>query len=241
MTNYVDDKNVSNAADQAKGVGVRLDTNVEKIIALQPDLVLLDNIMTKPEVIKQLRDAKINVFVLTLPSNIDQEKDKLKILGQLTGEESKAQDITNSMDSKLKEISDKLSVLKEDQKLTVLDYSEMGTTSGKDTNFDDIVTRAGLINPVSKEGIDGWPQLSKEKIVKYNPDIISLPSWYYDTKVNYDSLSNSIKNDKALAGVKAVKNDKLFALPYKHITTTSQYSVLAVEEMAKAAYPELFK
>lgn len=241
MTHYVDDENVSNIADQVKGVGARLDTNVEKIIAIQPDLVLLDIVLTKPEVIKQLRDAKINVFVLSLPYNIDQERNMLKLLGQLTGEQSKAQELDNWMDTKLKAVSDKLSTLTEDQKLTVVDYSEMGTTSGKGTNFDDIVNRAGLINPVSKEGIEGWPQLSKEMIVKYNPDIISLPSWYYDTKISYESLANSIKNDKALAGVKAVKNNKLFALPYKHMTSTSQYSVLIVEEMAKAAYPELFK
>jgi len=240
MTNYVDDANVSNVAEAAKGVGQRLDSNAEKIIALQPDLVLVDSWAQK-DFIKQLRDAKLTVFVLNVPANVDQQKEMLKLLGNITDEDSKAEETINWMDVKLKGVSDMLANLKEEQKLSILDYSEMSSTSGIGTNFDDVVTRAGLINPVSKDGLEGWPQLSKEMVIKYNPDIISLPSWYYDSKVSFNSLSKSIKDDKSLAGVKAVKNDKLISVPYNHLSTTSQYSVLAIEDMAKAAYPDLFK
>ena len=240
MTYYTDDAKVSNIADEAKGVGTRTETNAEKIIALQPDLVLMDN-LADANVIKQLRDAKLTVFMLITPSNIEQVKDNLKLLGKIVGEEAKAQDITDWMEKKIKAVSDKIELITDDQKQTVLDYSEMGTTSGKGTNFDDIVTRAGLINPISKEGLEGWPELSKEMIIKYNPQIIILPSWYYDTKVNFYSLNEKIKGDKALADVKAVKNNKIISVPYNHISSTSQYAVLAVEDIAKIAYPGLFK
>jgi iron complex transport system substrate-binding protein len=240
MTNYVDDADVSNVAQEAKGVGQRVDSNAEKIIALQPDLVFVDA-WAQADFISQLRDAKITVFVLNTVTDIDKAKAMLELLGEITDSQSNAEKTISWMDEKLKEVSDKLVNLKEEQKLTILDYSEMSSTSGKGTNFDDVVTRAGLINPVSKAGLKDWPQLSKEMVIKYNPDIISLPSWYYDSKVNFNSLSGSIKGDKSLAGVKAVKNDRLISVPYKHISTTSQYSVLAVEDMAKAAYPELFK
>ncbi len=240
MTHYVDDVNVSNVAEAAKGVGQRLGLNAEKIIALQPDLVFVDT-WTEQDFIKQLRDAKLTVFVLNVPSSVDQQKEMLKLLGNVTDQAIKAEETISWMDGKLKEVSDKLANLKEEQKLTILDYSEMNSTSGKGTNFDDVVTRAGLINPVSKAGLEGWPQLSKEMVIKFNPDIISLPSWYYDSKVSFNSLYKSIKDDKSLAGVKAVKNDKLISIPFKHISTTSQYSVLAIEDMAKVAYPELFK
>ena len=240
MTYYVDDPIVSNIADEAKGVGQRLDFNAEKILALQPDLVIVDT-WQDANIVKQLRDAKINVFVSIAPVNVDQQKELLKLLGNITDNKAKADEVNNWMDTKLKAVSDKLSGLKEEQKLTIIDYSEMSTTSGKGTNFDDVVTRAGLINPVSKEGLTGWPQLSKEMIVQYNPDLICLPSWYYDNKVSFKSLSESIFGDKSLAGVKAVKNKKLISVPHNHISSTSQYAVLAVEDLAKAAYPELFK
>ncbi len=240
MTYYADDAKVSNIAAEAKGVGKRTETNAEKIIAMQPDLVLVDN-MADANVIKQLRDANMTVYLLDTPSNMEQIKDNLKVLGNIVDEKAKAQDLINWMEQKLKAVSDKIELMTEDQKQTVLDYSEMGSTSGKGTNFDDIVTRAGLINPVSKEGLEGWPELSKEMIIKYNPQIIILPSWYYDTKVNFYSLNEKIKGDKALADIKAVKNNKIISVPYNHISSTSQYAVLAVEDIAKIAYPGLFK
>lgn len=241
LTNYVDDPAVSNVTELAKGVGQRLDSNAEKVIALQPDLVLVDS-WAQAEFIKQLRDAKLTVFVMNLPSNVDEQKEALKLLGNITDSSSKAGEVISWMDEKLKAVSDKLAGVKEEDRLTILDYSEMGSTSGKGTNFDDVVSRAGLINPVSRDGIEGWPELSKEMIVKYNPDIINLPSWYYDsTKASFESLSKLIKGDKALAGVKAVKNGKIISVPYNHLSSPSQYSVLAIEDMAKAAYPDLFK
>ncbi len=240
MTYYADDVKVSNIAAEVKGVGKRIETNSEKIIALQPDLVIMDN-LADANVVKQLRDAKITVFLMNTPSNMGQIKDNLKVLGNAVDEETKAQDLINWMEQKLKAVSDKIELMTDDQKQTVLDYSEMGTTSGKGTNFDDIVTRAGLINPVAKEGLEGWPDLSKEMIIKYNPNIIILPSWYYDTKVNFYSLNEKLKGDKALADIKALKNNKIISLPYNHISSTSQYAVLAVEDIAKVAYPELFK
>lgn len=241
MTNYVDDPAVSNVADTAKGVGKRLDFNAERIIAIQPDLVLADTWQDK-NILKQLKDSGISVFVVNSPKNVDEQKEMLKLLGQVTDSTANAEEVTAWMEQKLKAVSDKLAGLKEEQKLSIIDYSEMGSTSGKDTNFDDVVTRAGLTNPVAQAGLTGWPQLSKEMIIKYNPDIISVPSWFYDTsKTTPEGLKKSISQDKSLAGVKAVKNNRLILIPYNHLSTTSQYSVLAVEDMAKAAYPELFK
>lgn len=241
MTNYVDDPAVSNVADTVKGVGKRLDFNAERIIAIQPDLVLADTWQDK-NILKQLRDSGISVFVVNSPKNVDEQKEMLKLLGQVTDSTANAEEVTAWMEQKLKAVSDKLAGLKEEQKLSIIDYSEMGSTSGKDTNFDDVVTRAGLTNPVAQAGLTGWPQLSKEMIIKYNPDIISVPSWFYDTsKTTPEGLKKSISQDKSLAGVKAVKNNRLILIPYNHLSTTSQYSVLAVEDMAKAAYPELFK
>ncbi len=240
MTYYADDAKVSNIAGEAKGVGKRIESNAEKIIALQPDLVFLDK-MADANVIKQLRDANLTVFMLNTPSNIKEVEDNLELIGKIVGEAAKAKDIIAWMEQKLKAVNDRLELMTDDQKQTVLDYSEMGTTSGKGTNFDDIVTRAGLINPVSKEGLEGWPELSKEMIIKYNPQIIILPSWYYDAKVSFYTLNEKIKGDKALADIKAVKNNKIISVPQNHISSTSQYAVLAVEDISKVAYPGLFK
>lgn len=240
LTRYADDEGISNIAAEAKGVGARTTMDmIENIIALAPDLVILDT-WADVNYIKQLRDSGITVYAFRTPNNIDEQKMVIAELAHLVGADGKGQEIINWMDEKLKAVEDKLSALKPGQKLTVMDYGELGS-SGKGTNFDDIVTRAGLINVISRAGIEGWPMISKEKIIEFNPDIIILPSWYYDANNSFESMRDSLVNDPSLQTVSAIKNGRIISVPNPHISAISQYVVLAVEDVATAAYPGLFE
>jgi len=240
LTRYADDVGISNIASEAAGVGERTTMDqVEKIIALNPDLIILDT-WAEAKYLKQLRDAGLTVYAFRTPGNIDEQKDMILELAYVVGAEEKGQELVDWMDGKLKAIEEKLSVLKPEQKLTVMDYGELGS-SGLGTNFDDIVTRAGLVNVVSRAGIEGWPVISKEQIIEFDPDIIILPSWYYDQKNTFDSMRDSLKNDQSLQTVSAIREDRIISVPNPHISAISQYVVLAVEDVARAAYPELFE
>jgi iron complex transport system substrate-binding protein len=54
-------------------------------------------------------------------------------------------------------------------------------------------------------------------------------------------MKSMLKNDPSLSGIKAIANDRLISVPNKHISAISQYAVLSVEDVARAAYPGLFK
>ncbi len=240
LTKYADDAGISNISAEAAGVAARATMdNLENVIALKPDLVILDT-WADAKYVKQLRDAGINVYAFKTPSNIDEQKTIIAEISNIIGADAKGQEMTEWMSSKLKEMEEKLAKLKREDKLTVLDYGEMGS-SGRGTNFDDIVTRAGLINVVSEAGIEGWRVISKEKIIEFNPDIIILPSWYYDQSNSLQGMINTLKGDKSLQTVKAISRGRLISIPNPHISAISQYVVLAVEDVARAAYPELFE
>jgi len=239
MTRYADDEGISNIAAEAKGVGTRTTMDmIENIIALEPDLVILDT-WADVNYIKQLRDSGITVYAFRTPGNIDEQKAVIAELAHVVGADEKGQELINWMDEKLRAVEEKLSALRPEQKLTVMDYGELGS-SGKGTNFDDIVTRAGLINVISQAGIEGWPMISKEKIIEFDPDIIILPSWYYDANNSFEGMKDSLVNDPSLQTVSAIKNNRIISVPNPHISAISHYVVLAVEDVARAAYPELF-
>lgn len=240
ITSYADDAGISNVSADAAGVPERVSSDkLEKIIELKPDLLVLDT-WADPKFVKQMRDAGITVYTFKTPSNVDEQKTVIAELAKITGAEEKGTEIINWMDAKLNEVSNRLAALKPEEKLTVMDYGEMGS-SGKGTNYDDIVTRAGLINVVSKAGMEGWPVVSKEKMIEMNPDIITLPSWYYDRNNSLQGMTDKLKKDKSLQTVNAIKENRLISVPNPHISAISQYVVLGVEDVAKAAYPELFK
>lgn len=240
VTEYSVDAGISNVADAAKDVPNKILSDAEKVIGLQPDLVFVDT-WADPNFIKQLRDAKIPVYVFKTPSSVDEQKTTVQEIAHVVGADAKGREIVAWMDEKLTAVEDKLKALKPEEKLSILDYSESGSSSGKGSNFDDIVTRAGLVNVVSKAGMEGWPTLNKEDIVSMNPDIILLPSWYYDKTKSLEGLKDTLLKDSSLASVKAIKNQKLLSVSNPHISAISQYVVLGVEDVAKAAYPDLFK
>lgn len=240
LTRYANDESISNIAREAKNISARATMDdIEGVIALNPDLVIVDT-WADSNYVKQLRDSGINVYAFSTPCNIDEQKKVITELAHITGADDKGIELIEWINSKLAEVDDRLSKLKPEDKLTVMDYGEIGS-SGIGTNFDDIVTRAGLVNVVAKAGMKDWPVVSKEKMIELDPQIIILPSWYYDQSKSLDGMINELKGDESLQTISAIKNDRLIAVPNPHISAISQYVVLAVEDVAKAAYPKLFE
>jgi len=232
-------KGISNITDIAKDY-MKVESNIETVISLKPDIVFAADYM-RQDAIKQLRDAGIVVFCTKTPTNIEEQKEVILEVANIIGENEKGRQIVEDMDKKLKEIEDKVKTLKDEEKLTALSYNSYGSTYSKGTTFDDIITKAGLINAAAKAGLDAYAQISKEKIIEINPDVIFLPDWSYDESEDMSAFAEELKKDKSLASVNAIKNNRIYLLPEKHMSSVSQYVVLGVEDAAKAAYPHLFE
>ncbi|WBW97688.1 ABC transporter substrate-binding protein [Oceanirhabdus sp. W0125-5] len=233
-----ENKGASNVADIAVNFD-KAENNVEKIISLQPELVFASS-WIKKEQVEQMREAGIKVYCYGTANNIDQQKEVILEIAKIVGEKENGEKLVKEMDDKLNYVKEKLSGLKEEEKLRVLSYNSYGSTNAKGTTFDDIVNKAGCINVASEAGLEGWPQISKEKIIELNPDIITLPSVSYDDKTPED-FKKSIMEDESFKDVKAVKEGRVYLLPDKHMSAVSQYIVLGVEDLAKAAYGDLLE
>jgi len=239
LSELADDEGLSNVVKEADGFTLLAATDVEKLISLQPDMVFVAS-WTDANIVQQLRDAGINVYAYMAANNIDEQKKVIEEVAYVTGEVEKGKEIIAQMDSKLKYIEEKVKSLKEEEKLKALTCDSFFYTYGKNTTFDDLASHAGVINLASELGMEGWVQISKEKIIELNPDILILPNWSYEG-FNAEEFYNDIKNDKSLQNVSAIKNNRVFSLPESHTTALSQYIVLGVEDLAKSAYPELFE
>jgi iron complex transport system substrate-binding protein len=156
-------------------------------------------------------------------------KQNVLTLGKLVGEEARAQSMADDMDKQLAEIADKLKGAT-GEKPTVLYMAAEGWAAGSATTVDDIITHAGGVNAASM--LNDWNQISPEKVVEFNPDAVILSTYVPDQ----DFVKNLAYKDLA-----AIKNNKVAALSDAHLSATSQYIVLAVEDVAKVLYPDLFK
>lgn len=208
--------------------------NVEQIMALEPDLVIVPN-WIKKTVISQLEDAGINIYVYDTPSNFQEEKNLIKELSCLLEVKNIGARIIKDMDTRLLAIQQKI---KKSGKPCprVLEYSHYGSTNGKGSMFDDMLSNIYCKNVASEIGIYRFAKISKELVIDLNPEIILIPIWDSTSAKNCSKFFTFIKNDKSLAEVDAIKNNKVYAIPGKYVYMYSQYIIDGMEEIANSIY-----
>lgn len=208
--------------------------NVEQIMALEPDLVIVPN-WIKKTVISQLEDAGINIYVYDTPSNFQEEKNLIKEFSCLLEVKNIGARIIKDMDTRLLAIQQKI---KKSGKPSprVLEYSHYGSTNGKGSMFDDMLSNIYCKNVASEIGIYRFAKISKELVIDLNPEIILIPIWDSTSAKNCSKFFTFIKNDKSLAEVDAIKNNKVYAIPGKYVYMYSQYIIDGMEEIANSIY-----
>ena len=227
-----EDKEISNIVDKAKKFP-KVESNEEVLISLNPDLIIAADWITKKiDDIGATIGAK--VYYYKTPSNYEEQKKVIRDLANLVEEKENGEKIIKNMDNRLKALQNKIAKNYKGAKPRILLYTSFGTTSGKNTTFNDMVKLINGVNVVAEAGVDRFKDISKEKIIELNPDIIIVPiAKKYD---NVAKVSKLFFEDPSLKNVKAVKNKKVYFVQYKDITATSQYMIDNIENLAKVVY-----
>ena len=227
-----EDKEISNIVDKAKKFP-KVESNEEVLISLNPDLIIAADWITKKiDDIGATIGAK--VYYYKTPSNYEEQKKVIRGLANLVEEKENGEKIIKNMDDRLKALQNKIAKNYKGGKPRILMYTSFGTTSGKNTTFNDMVKLINGVNVVAEAGVDRFKDISKEKIIELNPDIIIVPiAKKYD---NVAKVSKLFFEDPSLKNVKAVKNKKVYFVQYKDISATSQYMIDNIENLAKVVY-----
>jgi iron complex transport system substrate-binding protein len=114
-------------------------------------------------------------------------------------------------------------------------YTIHGVFGRKNGAFDNICTEAGVVNGAADYIQHRGNQLSKEQILKIDPDVIICSVDAVDSK-----MLQEILHDPSFQDLKAIKNKKVFSIEERYMYNTTQYFADAVEVLAKTMYPECF-
>ena len=227
-----EDKEISNIVDKAKKFP-KVEGNEEVLMSLEPDLIIVADWLSKRITdIGAITGAK--VYFYKTPNSYEEQKKLIRELANLVEEKENGEKLIKNMDDRLKALQNKITKNYKGAKPRILMYTSFGTTSGKNTTFSDMVKLINGVNVVAEAGIDGFKDISKEKIIELNPDIIIVPiAKKYD---NVNKISKLFFEDPSFRNVKAIKNKKVYFIQYKDITPTSQYMINSIEELAKVVY-----
>ncbi|HHV51692.1 MAG TPA: ABC transporter substrate-binding protein [Clostridiales bacterium] len=249
---WIDDSDVSPLYEKAQEIKERVQSkDAEKILALQPDLVLLDTFNDYDGSLSAtLKEAGITVLTLASPVSFEEIADRLDTLSKALFVPEKGQQIIKEMNQRLDAVKQKVEGV--EQKVKVLFYEDQYSSDGKSTGmlsaygkgstFDAIAQAAGVINVCTAEN---YSPVSRETVVnEWKPDLIVVPGIWYDGKSSVNDkgagLIEAIKKDSMLRTLPAIQNNRIIALTEKYRGSTTHYMAYAVEELAKACYPDLF-
>ena len=237
LSRLADDDGISNITGEAKQISQRVTLNAEQLIFMHPDLVLATQ-SQPPELIQTLRDAGIIVHVHKTPHKIGDVETVIRQTAEAVGEKEGGERLIQQMEAEMRPINTAVDNIPSEERVKLVRFTLLGGSGGKGTSFDEICRLAGVQNGASVIGVKNGQQLSKEQIIRFNPEVLILPTWGYTTNTNMDEYAADILNDPALQQVKAVQNKRVVIIEDRHMLSTSQYMVECVKDVFRAAYPE---
>lgn len=239
LSRLADDEGICGAGDKVKQVKGRAEsTNLEAVLSYQPDLVIIPDYSMEP--VRGLRSAGMKVYVCHTPNDMQGILQFIREIGAAVGEKDRGVQMAEGLQKQLDATREKALKAANGKQQKVLALSFTGPLGMKGT-FSDVCHYAGVRNALEGVDIPYQSNLSEEKMLELNPDLILTPSWDYSKKGDPDDFRRRILENPTYKDMNAVKNKQVFKIHDNYLYSTSQYTVKAVEELAQLAYPEAFK
>lgn len=218
-----------NYPDKAKGKAKIGDYNLnfEKIVELEPDLVVADANLQKAAIDK-MESLGLRVIAVA-PKTIDDVFDTISLLGKVTDTVDASESLLASLRARKQAVIDRVKGLKSRPKVFVEIWNEPLMTAGPGTFLDELITLAGGVN-IAKDAKDAWPQFSTESVVARDPDVIILTCFN----------KQEVLKREAWKGIKAIRTGKVYEIVPDAFVRTGPRLIDALEEMAKLLHPEAF-
>ncbi len=171
------------------------------------------------------------------PHNIQEIINSVTELGKVLGKQIRAKEITDSLEKRIQHVKR----IKNNNKPKVLaiEWIEPFFTAGH--WIPEMVEIAGGINMISKIG-EHSRRLDFQEIIKSDPDIIFMMPCGFDTKRTVSEYNNILKEDEKWNSLKAVKNNKIYAVDANSFfSKPSIRTILGLEILAKIIQPNNFE
>lgn len=181
------------------------ETNIEEIIALEPQAVLMATMAQTVEQVEALENAGIRVIVSDA-QDIAGVYTAIELIGAVTGKNDEAAALVSGMKAFFEEIAAKAAGDGTETVYFEVSPLEWGLwTAGKNTFMDELAQMIGLKNAF--EDIEGWAAISEEQVLERDPDYIVTIAMYYGEGA---TPVEEIMGRAGWQDMQAVKNERVF-------------------------------
>ncbi|WP_041402733.1 ABC transporter substrate-binding protein [Salinispira pacifica] len=218
------------AVNDIESIGSLREPNLERIVELNPDVVLVSTHFTEDN-LNTLEELGIVVVSLYNEESFEGVYELARIMGELLDTEDAAEALVDEMRETVAMVTERIATVNERPKVYyVVGFGQWGDyTAGGDTFIGEMIVMAGGDNIASD--VEGW-SYSFEKIVENDPEII-ICSEFYDTPA-------SLQAAEGYGDLNAIKNGNLRPLNNNLIDRQGPRLADGLLALATTIHPDLF-
>ncbi len=206
--------------------------NLEKLVALEPDLVLAPREFLRSDLLGKLEELRISTFVLEARS-VEDIFSQIQTIGRMLARSAESDRLSTSLRRRMVEVKDRTKDLSRPRLLYVLNSDPL-ITVGPGSFIHQLIDLAGGTN-VAAHAQTAYPQLSMEAVIQENPELIvfpvgkaeGIPEHEQQAWLRWSTLS-------------AVQQGRLSQIPSDLVNRPGPRIVQGLEELARIIHPEVF-
>jgi iron complex transport system substrate-binding protein len=212
-------------------VGSYIHLNVEKIVSLNPDLVIGTADGNKPGVVAMLEQAGIPVFVVN-PRNVTEVIRTVAALGRLCGLSNRAEALAGRLTARVERILEMTGSRKRPLVFLQINIKPIMSVN-RNTFHHDLIRLAGGRNMTRDEPIT-YPRISLEAVIRRKPEVIILTSMersggFEEARMEWFRWTS----------IPAVQKGRVHLIDSNLIDRPSPRLIDGLERMARLIHPEL--
>jgi iron complex transport system substrate-binding protein len=207
-------------------VGGYANPDIEKIVALNPDLILA-GYGNPIEVVYTLAGLGLTVFGIKT-TDLDDLLNDIRRVGEITDKEVEAQALTSAMASRIQAVTNQTEELEQRPRVFYIVWHDPLWTAGSGTFINELIEKAGGVNIFGN--VTGYPMVSIEDVLARDPEIIIASEWSYDWAMNATEL----------ASTNASQTGRIYTCDDNLVQRPGPRLVEGLEWFAHFIHPEIF-
>ncbi len=213
------------------GSYVRLD--LERIVALNPDLCIAIKDGNPKGIIDRLQSLNIPVFAVN-PRNLESMMQTIQKIGSILNASQKANTLVKDMRSRIQQVDALVSRIDRRPRVFIQIGISPIISAGTNTFIHELIVRAGGINVAA--GNRAYPHFSREQVLALAPDVLIITSMarsgaFEKAKADWNRLSH----------MPAVREKRIYTVNSDVFDRPSPRLLDALEILTRLLHPKLFK
>lgn len=225
VTSYCD---FPEEARSKEKIGDTLHPNLERIIALKPDLVIISTASQLEELMRRLDQLGVPVYV-TNPRTVGETVASIQNIGEATGAGSRGAEIAADLRQRIDAVEMRIKGLPKPRVLYLLQTDPL-ITAGRNTFINDLIKLAGG-ESISRDEAADYPQFSRETVIARAPEVIVAPTSHGQDFVREEDLRRDF------SATPAVRTNRIIKVNSDWVDRPGPRIVDGLEQLARGLHP----